>query len=306
MKVVVTGGAGFIGGTLARRLAKLEAVDELVLFDHVPGTGPGTCLVGDIADRGTVHALVDGDDVAVFHLAAMVSGECERDLAGAWRVNVEGTRNVLEACGARGSAPRVVFASSVAVFGGAAMPATVGDATKQTPQTTYGITKAVGELLVNDYARKGLVDGRTARLPTVIVRPGAPNAAASSFASAVFREPLAGRPYELPVQLDVTMPVIGIATLVECLVRLLGVDGAELGDDRAVNLPSISVSAGDMVESLRRVCGDRDLPPIDVRPDPFVERICRTWPQASSYERASGLGLPRDESLDAIVRAYAA
>jgi len=250
VKVVITGGLGFIGRMLARRLEQRgllanREVEELVVFDRPDG---------DVCDARQVAALVE-DGAIVFHLASMVSGECELDFDAALRVNLDGTRNVLEACRAR-SDVRLVFASTLAVFGGELMPETVADGTKVTPQTTYGTTKASSELLVNDYTRKGFLDGRAARLPTVIIRPGAPNAAASSFASAVFREPLAGRDYALPVELDTRMPVIGARTAVECLMRLAEVDPGALGADRALNLPSLSVTAGEMVRansSVRRV-----------------------------------------------------
>ena len=186
------------------------------------------------------------------------------------------------------------------------MPETVTDTTKLTPQTTYGTTKAMCELLVNDYTRKGFVDGRTARLPTVIVRAGAPNPAASAFASAVFREPLAGRDYVLPLGPETRVPVIGARNVAECLARLRDVDADALGDDRALTLPSISVTVGEMLESLRRVAGDRPLGKIEIRPEPEIERIVGTWARYASSERADTLGLPRDESLDEIVREYIA
>ncbi len=300
MRVVVTGGRGFLGRALARRLEERgrlcgQPVEEVVPFD-LPD--------GDVADRELVVATLARGCGVVFHLASIVSGEGERDFDGALRVNLDGTRNVLEACRSLGTRPRLVYASSVAVFGGAAVARPVSDETKQTPQTTYGTTKAIAELLVADYARKRLVDGRSARLPTVIVRPGAPNAAASSFASAVFREPLAGLDYELPVPLETTHPVIGARTAVDCLVALAEVDGDALGADRAVNLPSLSVTVGEMVESLRRVAAERPLGAITVRPDPAIEAIVRTWPTATEFRRALELGLPRDASLDEIVRAY--
>jgi nucleoside-diphosphate-sugar epimerase len=300
VRVVVTGGQGFVGRTLADRLQERgtlcgEPVEEVVQFD-LPD--------GDVADRSQVLALLDSGVGAVFHLASIVSGEGEVNFDGALRVNLDGTRNVLEACRSLATRPRVVFASTLAVYGGEGMADTVSDTTRQTPQTTYGTSKAIGELLVNDYTRKGFVDGRSARLPTVIVRPGTPNAAASSFASAVFREPLAGVDYSLPVSLETRMPVIGARTAVECLIHLAELDGAALGDDRALNLPGISVTAAEMVESLQRVAGDRPVGGISVEPDPSVEAIVRTWATVTASERADGLGFPRDESLDAVVREY--
>ena len=313
MRVVVTGGFGFIGRALARRVLDRgrlagRGVSEVVLFDRpggeVEGVEGARTVLGDICDPEQVAALVDAEEVCVFHLASVLSGEGERDFDLALRVNLDGGRNVLEACRAHGSRPRLVFSSTLAAFGGDGMPETVGDTTKQTPQTTYGTTKAACELLVNDYTRKGFLDGRTARLPTVIVRPGAPNRAASSFASAVFREPLAGRDYALPVGLDTRLPVIGERTVAEGLLRLVEVDGASLGHDRAVGLPGISVTVGEMVESLRRVAGDRALGAVTLARDPEIEAIVATWPRWVSSERALALGLPQDEGLDSIVRAY--
>ena len=322
MKVVITGGTGFIGRRLARRLLDLgaltgpsgraEEIDSLLLFDIAAPDMPEledprvSVAAGEISDRDRVFALVDRDDVSVFHLASVVSGGGEKDFDLAMRVNLTGGLNVMEACRARAGQPRLVFASSIAVFGGAAMPHRVGDRVKQTPQTTYGTTKAICELLINDYTRKGFLDGRSARLPTVIVRPGKPNAAASSFVSGLFREPLNGETCVLPVQPDTAMPLLGYRSIVEGLVRLHELDGAVLGDDRAVGLPSLTVTVAEMIAALRRVAGDRPLGEIKVEPDPFIEAICKTWPQDADDERATALGLPRDGSLDEIVEAYIA
>ena len=321
MKVVITGGCGFIGQRLGQRLLEIgeltgpdgsqQPIDELLLFDAMPAPpgglaedGPVKVVTGDISDRDLVFGLIDRDDISVFHLASVVSGGGEKDFDLAIRVNLTGGQNVLEALRARASAPRLVFASSIAVFGGAAMPESVGDTTKQTPQTTYGITKTICELLINDYTRKGFLDGRSARLPTVIVRPGKPNAAASSFASGVFREPLNGETCILPVKPETVMPLLGYRSIVEGFVKLHEVDGAALGDDRAVSLPALTVTVGEMIESLKRVAGDRPLGEIRIEPDPFIEAICATWPQDTYYERATAIGLPREQSLDEIVAAY--
>jgi nucleoside-diphosphate-sugar epimerase len=310
MRIVVTGGLGFIGIALARRLLGRDDVDSLVLFDAPGAANPPPDIVGrveivrgDIRDSGLVRGLLEAE-AGVFHLASIVSAQGEQDFDLALGVNLDGARNVLEACRALGSRPRLVFTSTLAAFGGEGMPETVGDTTKLTPQTTYGTTKAICELLVNDYTRKGFLDGRTARLPTVIIRPGAPNPAASAFASAVFREPLAGRDYVLPVRPETRMPVIGVRTAVECLIRLCECDGEAFGDDRALNLPSISVTVAEMIDSLRRVTGDRATGAIEIRPDPEIERIVSTWPLNASAERAHALGLPQDHHLDEIVGAY--
>lgn len=325
MKVVITGGTGFIGQRLAQALLQRgnltgpdgaeSEIDELLLFDQaVPAARPAwadervALRAGDIADAATVRALVDRDDTSVFHLASVVSGGGEKDFDLALRVNLTGGLNVFEACRARAKSgagrPRLVFASSIAVFGGAAMPPIVGDYAKQTPQTTYGATKAICELLVNDYTRKGFFDGRSARLPTVIVRPGKPNAAASTFVSGLFREPLNGETCRVPVSEDTVMPLLGYRSIVAGLIALHEADGALLGDDRAVSLPSLTVTVRDMVDALQRVARGRTLGAIVFEPDPFIQRICDGWPKDASYERATRLGLPRDASLDVIVENY--
>lgn len=318
MKVVITGGAGFIGRRLAESLlargrltglsGRQEPIDEMLLFDVVEGAGFGdkrvTRIAGDIADKASVTRLIDRPDISVFHLASVVSGGGEQDFDLALSVNLYGGLHVLEACRALGTRPRVVFSSSVAVFGGPAMPAAVGDTTKETPQTTYGTTKAALELLVNDYTRKGFIDGRSARLPAVIIRPGAPNRAASGFASGLFREPLSGIDYDVPVAATTVMPVISYRMTVENLVRLHEIDGATLGPDRAVSLPSLDVSVAAMIESLRRVAGDRHLGAIRIAPDPVIEAIVATWPQRTFSERGREIGLVCDPDVDAIARAY--
>ena len=192
----------------------------------------------------------------------------------------------------------------MAVFGGEFVKGTVGDTTKQSPQTTYGSTKAIVELLVNDYTRNGFVDGRVARLPTVIVRPGSPNAAASSFVSSVVREPLHGVDVAVPVPLSTPMAVIGYRTVVEGLVALHEVDGSELGPDRAVQLPSLAVTAQQLVASLRQLASDRPLGQVTVELDPAISRIVETWATHTSAARAAALGLPEDSDAGTIVRAF--
>lgn len=323
MKVVITGGTGFIGQRLAQELLRRggltapsgsqEPIDELLLFDvAVPPQAPSWADArvqlrsGDISDPAQVAALIDRDDISVFHLASVVSGGGEKDFDLAMRVNLTGGLNVFEACRARASQPRLVFASSIAVFGGAGMAAVVGDHAKQTPQTTYGTTKAICELLVNDYTRKGFFDGRSARLPTAIVRPGKPNAAASSFASGLFREPLNGETCEIPVAEETIMPLLGYRSIVGGIIALHEAEAAALGDDRAVSLPSFTVTVRDMIAALERVAARRGRPlgEIVFKPDPFIQQICDGWPQDASFARATRLGLPLDDSLDAIVENY--
>src|SRR5262249_56922017 len=186
------------------------------------------------------------------------------------RVNIDGGRNVLDAVRRRAGCRRVVVTSTYAVFGGE-LPEVCGDETKLTPQTTYGMTKAVLELLVADYSRRGLIDGRVARLPTVVVRPGAANAAASSVASAIFREPLLGRPYQVPVTEDTRMAVTGVRSAIEGLIALYEVSGVQLGTERSVCFPSAAVSIREMVECLHRVGKGRALGPVSWSVDPVVQ-----------------------------------
>ncbi len=321
MKVVITGGTGFIGQRLAQRIfdkgtiagpdGAQHPIDEMVLYDVVLPDAPNEGLrgrvemvQGEIADRDSVFSLIDRPDIAVFHLASVVSGGGEKDFDLAMRVNLDGGRWVLEACRALGSSPRVLFTSSIATFGGAVMPDVVGDTVKQTPQTTYGMTKAVLELMVNDYTRKGFLNGRSARLPTVIVRPGKPNAAASGFFSGLFREPLNGIDFTIPVPVETRHPVIGYRTVVDGILALYEADGDAIGDDRAVTLPSTSATVEQLMAALQNVAGDRALGETSVSPDPFTMEIVKTWPRAASGDRALALGLPHDNSLEDIVNAF--
>jgi nucleoside-diphosphate-sugar epimerase len=224
----------------------------------------------------------------------------------ALRVNLDSTRRLLELCRKRPGLPRFVFASSVATFGGPTMTPTVSDRTKQLPQTTYGITKLIGELLINDYSRKGFVDGRAARLPTIFIRPGKPNAAASSFASGVFREPLNGEKCELPVDRSQAMPLLGYAQVVECLIQLLETEATLLGEDRAVNFPSRTYIVRDMIAALEGVAARRGikLGPIVDAPDETIQKIVSGWPIATEFERATNLGMKPDPSLESVVERY--
>jgi nucleoside-diphosphate-sugar epimerase len=321
MRVVITGGAGFLGRRLADRVlaagrlagpsGSAELVDEVVLVDVVHPTGPPTSgdprirsVAGDIADADVMASVTDRDDLSIFHLAAMVSAGCEHDFDGAMHANLDGTRAVLEAARARGSCPRVVFASSIAAFGGPAVADTVTDDTKLTPETTYGMLKAIGELLVNDYTRRGFVDGRTCRLPTVIIRPGRPNAAASSWVSGVFREPINGQPAVVPIDLDIPVPLAGYATVIENLLRMHEVDGHRIGADRAVNLPAVSFTGRQMIEAMISSVHDRKIGTITHRLDPSIAKMFAGWAKRSRFDRATELGLIVDDSLESIVQTY--
>src|SRR5262249_3915349 len=242
MRIVITGGCGFLGRRVVLKLLEREGIDELVLFDNAPSALPLPkdkrlrLVTGDIADRAAVRHLISPGTDSVFHLAAVVSAQAEANTDLGYRVNLDGTRAVLDACRALGTCPRVIFASSLAVYGGA-MPPTVGDDTPLRPQTSYGTQKAIGELLVNDYSRKGCVAGRALRLPTVVVRPGRPNRAASTFASSIIREPLSGRAAVCPVSPDTVMALASPRRVVGGIVRALDLPAAALGTNRSLQLP---------------------------------------------------------------------
>ena len=312
MRIVITGGCGFLGRRLAILLLEkgstLGVIDELVLFDNAPSALPlpddrrVRVVIGDITDREAVRALVaphgpESGTEAVFHLAAVVSGQAEADTDLGYRVNLDGTRAVLDACRALGTAPRMVFASSLAVYGGELPPA-VGDETPLMPQSSYGAQKAIGELLVNDYSRKGFVDGRALRLPTVVVRPGLPNRAASTFASSIIREPLCGKNAVCPVSPETVMALASPRRVVAALAHALDLPGEALGAYRSLQVPGFSVSVGEMVAALRRAGGDTAHARVAWQPDPGVQRIISSWPMALATPRADALGFERDSGID--------
>jgi D-erythronate 2-dehydrogenase len=297
MRVVITGGAGFLGRRLAVALLS-RGVDQLVLLDVVPAgvDDPRVrVIVGDVAERVGEIGPVD----AVFHLAAVVSGQAEAEFDLGMRVNLDASRAVLEACRAAGNRPKVVFTSSVAVYGGEQF---VTDDTALRPETSYGVQKACAELLLQDYTRKGFVDGRVLRLPTVSVRAGAPNRAASSFASGIVREPLAGVECVCPVSPDTRLWLLSPGRAVDCLVA-----GLDLGGVTApVNLPGVSVTVGEMVEALARIAGPDVAALVRFEHDPEIQRIASGWPGAWDTSRATALGLHGDADVDEIIRSYRA
>ena len=321
MKVIITGGGGFLGSQLCQKLLRRgeltgpsgapEKIREIVLLDatfHRPAEDARVRQIkGDIGDRATVFATVGGDAAtAIFHLASMVSGECEERFDDALRVNLDGGRNVFEAARAAAGRPRVVFASSIACYGGEAMQDPNTDHTKLTPQTTYGMTKAICELLVNDHSRKGHFDGRSARLPTVIVRPGKPNAAASSWASGMFREPLNGETCALPVRRDQRHPMTSYRTVIDSLIALHEVPEGGLGADRGCVLPAHSVTPALAESVIRNVATERGLK-LGAIVDAFdarIQGIVSNWPVSVDGSRAMALGLPQPPALKVIVEQY--
>jgi nucleoside-diphosphate-sugar epimerase len=316
MNVVITGGAGFLGQRLAGALLRrrrLRGTDErehpierITIVDVARSSidDPRISQVtGDVADPSLLSRAIDGDTASIFHLAAIVSGMAESDFDLGMRVNVDASRALLEAARAAGRKPRIVFASSVAVYGGA-LPDVVVDSTALLPQSSYGTEKAIVELLIADYSRRGFVDGRVLRLPTISVRPGRPNAAASSFASGIIREPLNGEEAVCPVEPSTRIWLLSPATAIDAFIAVHDAPSSAIGLNRSVNAPGLSVTVAEMVASLERLAGRDVVERIRWERDPRVERIVATWPGAWDTTRARALGLPADDSFDSIVKRY--
>ncbi len=319
MDVLVTGGSGFIGKRVVAKLLERGTVtthdngpadiDTLIVVDVAPpadafaGDPRVRCVQADFALPDTFAPLMTPKVGVVFHLGAAVSGECEQDFDLGLQVNLMGTLRLLEACRHGADQPRLVFASSVAAYGGE-LPDVISDDTPLTPQTSYGTQKCIGELLTKDYSRKGFLDGRCVRLPTVIVRPGRPNQAASSFASAVIREPLQGEQYTCPVPPDTAMYVLSPRRAVEALVHAAELPAAAWGTNRSVCLPGITVTVRELVDALRNVAGDAIADRIRFQPDRFIEQIVHGWPARFAPKRGLSMGFQADDSIREIIQAF--
>jgi len=312
MKILVTGAAGFLGRRLTAALLAgvpgLPKVSKLVAVDTVPcpiDDPRVDCKTGTITDGHFTSSIVEADVDAVYHLAAVVSGQAEAEFDLGMRVNVDATRALLEACRRLETPPRFIFASSLAVYGGV-LPAIVPDDAAVVPQSSYGAEKAIAELLVQEYSRRRFVDGIVCRLPTVAVRPGAANAAASSFVSGIIREPLAGIDTVCPVPLDTRLWITSPELVTANLVHAFRVQASTLEDRRAVNLPGLSVTPQEMLDSLERVAGAEVRARVRCEPDRRITDIVCTWPGAFDASRALRLGFSADRDVDAVVRQFMA
>jgi nucleoside-diphosphate-sugar epimerase len=319
MHVVVTGGAGFLGRRLAARLlargtltdarGRQREISRIVLLDVGRATLPAdprlVAIAGDLADPAVVERAVTRDTDSVFHLAAVVSGQAEADFDIGMRVNLDASRLLLERCRTLTAPPKFVFTSSLAVYGGP-LPDPVGDDAPVTPQASYGAQKLIGEYLVYDMTRKGFIDGRSLRLPTVTVRPGKPNLAASSFASGIIREPLAGVAAPCPVAPTTKMWVQSPRAVIENLIVGHEVPASSFAHTRSVNVPGICVSVADMVAALRRVAGDAVADRVKWNHDPVIDRIVATWPSNFAPKLGPALGMKADSDFESIVHAYIA
>jgi nucleoside-diphosphate-sugar epimerase len=315
MNVLITGGGGFIGSRLAKSLLARgtlggEAISKLILLDAAfPSPPPRDerieTVKADLADSEVLARTAGRETGAVFHLAAVVSGAAEADFDLGMRVNLEGTRLLLERLRACARSPRLVFASSVAAFGGD-LPPVLDDSTTPLPQTSYGAQKVIAEYLISDYSRKGYIDGRALRLPTIVVRAGKPNAAASSFASGVIREPLNGARSECPVAPDTGVWLLSPARVVEAFIHAYELPPSAWGTNRVVNLPGITVSVAEMLQALERIAGAKTAQRVVWKPDARIQGIVRTWPVRFRTPRALELGFRADPDVDTVIRDYIA
>ncbi len=303
-KILVIGAAGMIGRKLTRELAK-EGAGELLLHDVVPFEG--ATYVSDLSAPGEAEKIVAARPELIFHLAAIVSGEAEADFDKGYRINLDGTRRLFEAIRKIGDnyKPRVVFTSSIAVFG-APFPEAIGDEFLNAPLTSYGTQKAIGELLLSDYSRRGIFDGVGIRLPTICVRPGKPNKAASGFFSGIIREPLAGQEAVLPVPETVRHWFASPRAAIAFLLQASKISSEQLGTRRNLSMPGISATVGEQIAALGKVAGEKATRLIRREPDPTIMRIVAGWPQNFDAQRALALGFRADTSFEEIIRIHIA
>jgi len=315
MRVLVLGAAGMIGRKLIDRMladgtVRGETIEAIHAFDVVeaPRTDTGSISFstssGDVSDKTTVDALVESRPDVVFHLAAIVSGEAEADFEKGYRINFDGTRHLFDAIIDRENyVPRVVYASSIAVFG-APFPEAIDDDFHLTPLTSYGTQKAIGEMLLADYTRKRHLDGIGLRFPTIVVRPGKPNAAASGFFSNIIREPLVGQDAVLPVSRNVMHWLASPRSAVGFCLHAAQIDGDLVGPRRNLTLPGLAITVAEMIEGLERVAGADAVAHIKEIPDETIKGIVANWPRQFNAQRAVDLGFVAERSFDDVVRAH--
>ena len=319
MRILIIGAAGMIGRKLAERFARDgtlggKPISQLDMVDVVKPTKPAGVLfkvtlgAADVASAQTAPKLVAGRPDVIFHLAAIVSGEAEQNFDKGYAINLDGSRFLFEAIRQEGLKngpyhPRVVFTSSIAVFG-APFHEKITDEFFTTPLTSYGTQKAIGELLLCDYTRKGFLDGIAIRLPTICVRPGKPNLAASGFFSNIIREPLAGHEAVLPVKDDVRHWHASPRAAMGFLLHAATIDGAAVGTRRALTMPGICVTVAEQIEALRRVAGEKAVARIKHQPDPAIMKIVSGWPRNFDPARATALGFKAEASFDEIIRVH--
>ena len=316
MHVLIIGAAGMVGRKLAERLAKegrlgKDVIARMTLHDIIepaslkPASFVVETLASDFSAPGEAEKLVVGRPDVIFHLAAIVSAEAEADFDKGYRINLDGTRQLFEAVRRVGDgyAPRLVFTSSIAVFG-APFPDAIGDEFLTAPLTSYGTQKAIGELLLSDYSRRGFFDGIGIRLPTICVRPGTPNKAASGFFSNIIREPLNGEQAVLPVPDDVMHWHASPRSAVGFLIHAATLDAARLGPRRVLNMPGVAATVAEQIQALRKVAGDNVVNRIRREPDPMIARIVSGWPRRFDARRARELGFAAEDLFEDIIRIH--
>ncbi len=316
MHILIIGAAGMLGNKLVARLARDGSiagrpVSKLVRNDVVLSPPPPPASfeiethIGDLSSAGEAAKLVSGGPDIIFHLAAVVSGEAEVDFEKGYRVNLLGTQNLLEAIRSKGDGyrPTLIFTSSIAVFG-APFPDAIGDEFLTAPLTSYGTQKAICELLISDYSRRGFIDGMALRMPTVCVRPGLPNKAASGFFSNIIREPLAGKEAILPVDPSVRHWHASPRAATQFLIRGAEMGGTALGNRRALTLPGLSCTVAEQLEALKRVAGAKVLEKVRHVPDESIQQIVAGWPRNFDAARAKALGFSTEKTFDDIIRVH--
>lgn len=315
MKILIVGGAGMVGRKLIDRLAadgnvRKQPIDSLTVFDVVaPADLPNSDFsidvrTGDLADPSTAASLIEDRPDLIFHLAAIVSGEAEADFDKGYRINLDGTRYLFDAIARTdGYVPRVVFTSSIAVFG-APFPDAIGDEFHLTPLTSYGTQKAIAELLLSDYSRRNLMDGIGIRLPTICVRPGKPNKAASGFFSNIIREPMSGHEAILPVADDVRHWHASPRSAVGFLLHAAQIDSDLVGARRNLTMPGVSATVGEQIEALRNVAGESVVARIKRVPDADIIRMVDGWPRNFDAARATELGFQAEATFEEITRVH--
>ncbi len=308
MHILITGGAGFLGQRLAQQLLKNVSLQRLTLADVA---APAISLEDDriaflktdLTDAQAVKSLVTAELTAVYHLAAVVSGQAEANFDLGMAVNGDGTRHLLEAVRHQAPGAKFIFASSLAVFGGD-LPQVITDETAVAPRSSYGTQKAIAELWVNDYSRKGFIDGCVLRLPTVCVRPGKPNAAASSFASSIIREPLQGQSAICPVDPSLALWISSPEAVVQNLVHSLTLNTERFEGSRTINLPGLTVTVEAMIDALASLTDQATAGRIQYQPGRAISQIVASWPSEFDVSRAIALGFTQDHSFEEIIRAF--
>ncbi|QHT67297.1 SDR family oxidoreductase [Rhodocytophaga rosea] len=313
MHILILGGGGFLGKRLAKELLENEVFTssepiDITLVDI--GFPPDMlqdarleCIQADLSDEAAMKDILQRPPEVIFHLAAIVSGEAEKNLDLGMKINFHASLQLLELCRKLAIHPRIVFASSCAVFGGD-VSKVITDETGPKPRSSYGTQKAMVELLMNDYSRRGIVDARSLRLPTIAVRPGKPNAATSSFISSIIREPLHGKKASYPVPVETAFWIQSPKRIMQNFIHAANLDAALLGADRVINLPGLTVTVKEMIDMLAQITSSEVTKLISYEPDAFLQSIVLTWPAHFTTKRATTLGFVSDASVKEIIQAY--